>query len=185
MVFDFTANEFVGKWGYCDAAPVDKWSGKRRVDNPTTASAGGASPAQSASTPAPCPQCPAWVSSSFTGNYLPLAAQAEIWSDPKPFKRQSGQLTVQSRFLHQKGTTCRFEVQFNNAGSKPLDENVLVGRPGKVAVSAYDHTIRIKLNPGASYAFGTEVRECPVNWGETKDMTKCASCEPIVYFVAQ
>ncbi len=127
---------------------------------------------------------PPWVLRSAASSYLPLAAQAEIWSDPKLFRRQSGQMTVQSRFLYQKGTTCRFEVQFNNVSNKPLDENVLVGRPGKAAVSQYDHLISIKLKPGASYAFGTEVRECPPNWGETKDMEKCAACEPIVYFTA-
>jgi hypothetical protein len=46
----------------------------------------------------------------------------------------------------------------------------MVGKPGKVAWSQYDHAISIKLNPGTSYAFGTEVRECPLNWGETKEM---------------
>ncbi len=127
---------------------------------------------------------PPWVLRSAASSYLPLAAQAEIWTSPKPFKRKSGQMTVQSRFMFQKGTTCRFEVQFNNVDNKPIDESVLLGRPGKAAVSQYDHLIRIKLNPGASYAFGTEVRECPLNWGETKDMEKCAACEPIVYFAA-
>lgn len=185
LVFDFTSNEFVGKWGYCDDAPADNWSGKRDGKGAPSATAGGAAPAMAVATPAPCPQCPPWVSLSFTGNYLPLSAQADVWSAPKPFKRKSGQMTVQSRFTGQKGTTCKFEVQFNNVGGKPVDENVLLGRPGKVAVSAYDHLIRIKLNPGASYAFGTEVRECPLNWGETKDMAKCAACEPIVYFAAE
>ena len=125
------------------------------------------------------------MSRSFTGSYLPLWHEPGIWSDPKPFNRPSGQMTVQSRFMGQKGTTCNFEVQFNNVGGKPLDERVFLGRPGKVAVSSYDTLIRIKLNPSASYAFGTEVRECPLHLGETKDMTKCAACEPIVYFVAQ
>jgi uncharacterized protein (DUF2147 family) len=184
VVFDFTGDEFVGKWGYCDDSPLDKLSGKRVLDSPLAAGAGGQAAAQSVPYPAPCPECPPWVSRSSSGNYLPLAAQAEVWSNPKPFKRKSGQMTVQSRFMFQKGTTCRFEVQFNNVDNKPIDENVLLGRPGKAAVSQYDHLIRIKLNPGTSYAFGTEVRECPPNWGETKEMEKCAACEPIVYFAA-
>jgi hypothetical protein len=194
FVFEFTANQFVGKWGYCDDIPMDRWLGTRNLastaktqsqESMTAANAGGAVSSQSGSRPAPCPQCPSWVSHSFSGSYLPLSAQANIWSNPKPFNRASGQMTVQSRFTRQKGTTCEFDVQFNNVGSNSIDEGVIVNRPGKAAVSAYDHVIRIRLKPGASYAFGTEVRECPLNWGETKDMTKCASCEPIVYFVDQ
>lgn len=165
-------------WDCAGRAPNQLWA----VVKTGNASAKGATPSPPMTQN--CEQCPPWVSRSSSGNYLPLAAQAEIWSNPKPFKRKSGQMTVQSRFMFQKGTTCRFEVQFNNVDNKPIDENVLLGRPGKAAVSQYDHLIRIKLNPGASYAFGTEVRECPLNWGETKDMEKCAACEPIVYFAA-
>lgn len=179
LVFDFTANEFNGKWGYCDDAPAEKWSGKRDVAN-----TGGAASSTSALNPAPCPDCPPWVSRSFTSNYLPLAAKAETWSDPKPFLRKSGQMTVQSRFMGQHGTTCKFEVQFNNAGAKAMDERIIVARPGKAAVSQYDFPLRAKLTPGTSVAYGTEVRECPLIWGKSQDMTKCASCEPMVYFVA-
>jgi hypothetical protein len=147
--------------------------------------ASGSAAAIAANAASDCPQCPPWVSQSSSGSYLPLAAQAEIWSSPKPFIRPNAQLTVSSRFLYQKGTTCRFEVQFNNVGNKAVDENTLLARPGKVAVSQYDHLIRIKLNPGARYAFATEVLECPLNWGESKDMEKCAACQPVVYFAAQ
>jgi hypothetical protein len=184
LVFEFTANEFIGKWGYCDDTTVEKWSGKRGSESSSASNTGSAAPAQPAPTPSADHSAP-WVARSFTGPYLPLAGKAEIWSNPKPFKVATGQTTVQSRFLYQKGTTCRFEVQFNNVGTKPLNETVMVGKPGKVAWSQYDHAISIKLNPGTSYAFGTEVRECPLNWGETKEMDKCASCEPIVYFSAQ
>lgn len=165
VVFDFSATAFVGKWGYCEDAPADAWSGKRAADGAPKPSAGPSAP---------------FVARSFTGPYLPLAGAADIWSNAKPFKST----TVQSRFTGQKGTTCHFDVQFNNVSAKPIDETVMVGRPGKVAWSQYDHPIRIKLNPGASYAFGTEVRECPLHWGETKDMAKCSSCEPVVYFSA-
>lgn len=164
---------------------VDNTLQTQSKDSLLVANASSASPAKAASDPAPCTDCPPWVSRSSAGSYLPLAAKADIWSNPKPFNRATGQMTVQSRFTRQKGTTCEFDVQFNNVGSKSIDEGIIVNRPGKAAVSAYDHVIRIRLNPGASYAFGTEVRECPLNWGETKDMTKCASCQPIVYFVAQ
>lgn len=126
-----------------------------------------------------------WVARSFTGNYLPLAGQAEVWSNPKPFRSTAGDMTVQSRFMGQKGTTCRFEVQFNNVSAKALDRGVVLSRPGKAAVSQYDTVLRARLAPGASVAYGTEVRECPPTWGETKDMTNCAECEPTVYFVAQ
>lgn len=176
--FDFTANEFNGKWGYCDDAPAEQWAGKRDVVSAPDPQA------RSPLGPAPCPQCPPWVSRSFTGNYLPLAAQAEAWSDPKPFLRKNAQLTVQSRFMGQHGTTCKFEVQFNNVGTRAMDEEIIVAQPGKAAVSQYDSPLRAKLAPGSSVAYGTEVRECPLIWGKSQEMTKCASCEPTVYFVA-
>ena len=180
LVFDLTANEFVGKWGYCDDAPVDKWSGKRDAGNTA-----GAQP-QPAAASSPCAgECPPWVARSFTGTYLPLAGQVETWSDPKPFLRNSGLVTVQSRFMGQQGTTCKFEVQFNNPGSKAVDERIIIARPGKAAVSNYDFPLDAELAPGASVAYGTEVRECPVNWGKTQDMKKCAACDPMVYFIAK
>lgn len=126
-----------------------------------------------------------WVARSFTGNLLPLASRAEVWSNPKLFKAAAGDMTVQSRFMGQKGTTCRFEVQFNNVGPQALDRGIVLSRPGKAEVSRYDTVLRARLAPGASVAYGTEVRECPLNWGETQDLSKCAACEPMVYFVAQ
>ena len=164
IVFDFSANEFSGKWGYCDDAPTEMWSGKRDL---------GA--VQSSSAP--------WVSRSLARNYLPLAALAEAWSEPKPFERPRAQMTIQSRFMGQHGTTCRFEVQFNNVSTKAIDEYIVVARPGKAAVSQYDSPLRAKLAPGGSVAYGTEVRECPAIWGKSMDMMKCSSCEPMVYFV--
>ena len=127
--------------------------------------------------------CP-WVPPSFAGQYLPLAAKAGLWSNPKPFGAQTGKMTVQSRFMSQKGTTCNFEVQFNNVGTTNLDERIIVTRPGKVAVGSNDFPLQARLAPGSSVAYATEVRECALNWGETKEMTKCAACEPTVYFVA-
>lgn len=143
--------------------------------------------ARTATAPAdePCKDCPPWVARSFTGNHLPLAAAAEVWSRPKPFKTRSGQLTVQSRFMGQQGTTCRFEVQFNNVGSQPLDERLLIGRPDKEAVGGNDFPLSARLAPGTHVAYATEVRQCPLNWGETKDMDKCVACEPQVYFLAR
>lgn len=178
LVFDFTDNEFVGKWGYCDDAPAEKWTGKRDAG-----SAPGAEP-QSAAASSPCTgECPPWVASSFSGTYLPLAGQVETWSDAKLFVRRSGPITVQSRFMGQHGTTCKFEVQFNNIGTKAIDESLIIARPGKAEVSQYDMPLRAKLAPGASVAYGTEVRECPLIWGKSQDMTKCAACEPMVYFI--
>jgi hypothetical protein len=153
---------------------------------PEVAAASGASAVgERQASPDNCPNCPPWVARSFTGNYLPLAAQAEIWSEPKRFKGVDHQLTVQSRFMGQKGTTCRFEVQFNNVLDKPIDEKIVLSRHEKAAVSQYDTVLRAKLQPRTSKAYGTEVRECPLNWGETKAMDKCAECAPIVYFWAQ
>ena len=128
-------------------------------------------------------ECPPWVASSFSGTYLPLAGQVETWSDAKLFVRRSGPITVQSRFMGQHGTTCKFEVQFNNIGTKAIDESLIIARPGKAEVSQYDMPLRAKLAPGASVAYGTEVRECPLIWGKSQDMTKCAACEPMVYFI--
>lgn len=185
IIFDFTANEFTGKWGRCDETPADNWSGKRDLGNTAESQSQESQAAANAGlSPAPCPECPAWVSRSFESNYLPLAAQAETWSDPKLFVLESGQMTVQSRFMGQHGTTCKFEVQFNNAGANAMDERIIVARPGKSAVGNNDFTLRAQLAPGTSVAYGTEVRECPLKMGKSQDMTKCASCEPVVYFVA-
>ena len=128
---------------------------------------------------------PAWLVRSFSGTLLPLAEKAEIWSQPKPFAASTGRMTVQSRFMGQHGTTCKFEVQFNNVDTKPLDEKIIVARPGKAAVGSNDFPLKAKLAPGAFVAYGTEVRECPPIWGKSKDMAKCVSCAPQVYFVAQ
>lgn len=178
--FDFTANEFVGRWSYCDDAPAAQWSGKRVI-----ADADGTAAAPPAAGLTPCPGCPPWVARSFfTANFLPLWPQAEVWSDPKPFSRNSAQFTVQSRFMEQHGTTCKFEVQFNNVGAKAVDESFVIARPGKAAVGNNDAPLRAKLAPGAFVAYATEVRECPLIWGKSKDMAKCAACEPMVYFVA-
>lgn len=166
MDFEFTGDKFTGKWGYCNDALAEQWSGVRVVEKVA------------------CTQCPAWVAQSLNGSLLPLASEADSWSDAKPFNRKSGPLTVQSRFKGQKGTTCNFDVQFNNTGSSPIDERVLVARPDKAAVGTNDQLVSIKLSPGTSYAFGTEIRQCPLNWGETKEMKKCAECEPTVYFLA-
>ncbi|MBQ0932086.1 WD40 repeat domain-containing protein [Ideonella alba] len=145
----------------------------------------GAAGAQQAQAEAPCKECPPWVARSFTANHLPLAATAEVWSRPKPFQASSGPMTVQSRFMGQQGTTCRFEVQFNNPGPKPLDERLLIARPDKAAVGGNDFPLTARLAPGTHVAYATEVRQCPLNWGETKDMDKCAACEPQVYFLAR
>ncbi len=164
---------------------VDNTLWTRAQPDIAVASGAATSPTKPHDSAVGCSNCPPWVSQSFKGNYLPLAAQAEIWSDPKPFKGVDDRLSVQSRFMGQKGTTCRFEVQFNNVLDKAIDEQIVLSRPGKAAVSKYDTVLRAKLKPRTSVAFGTELRECPLNWGETKDMEKCAACEPTVYFYAQ
>jgi hypothetical protein len=178
FVFDFSADAFTGKWSYCDDAPADTWSGKR--DGSSTAAA---QPAPASSRCAG--ECPPWVARSLTGTYLPLAGQVDTWSDAKPFQRKSGLVIVQSRFMGQQGTTCKFEVYFSNPGSKPVNESIIIARPGKAAVSQYDFSLDAELAPGTNVTYGTEVRECPVNWGKTQDMTKCAACEPMVYFIAK
>lgn len=124
-----------------------------------------------------------WVQHSKTGPYLVLADKADVWSDPKPFGPIAGQMTVQSKFVRHFGTTCEFHVQFNNVGSKPVDVYTKLDGADKVAAVSTDHLTRVKLNPGANVAYGMEMRECPLQWGESKDMNKCASCEPILYYV--
>jgi len=124
-----------------------------------------------------------WVQQSKTGPYLGLAEKADVWSDPKPFSARTGQLTVQSKFVRQLGTTCEYHVQFNNVGSSKIDESVQLNGADKAAFTSNDGLTRVQLNPGASVAYGMEMRECPLQWGESKDMAKCASCQPILFFL--
>ena len=123
-----------------------------------------------------------WSEKTKTGYTLPLAKVAGEWSEVKTFNTTAGPVGVQSKFIRQKGTTCDFEVQFTNNGTNPIDENVSLTSNQKDKVYSHRFT-RVKVPAGKSLYWEMEKRECPVNWGETKEMNKCAECAPMLVFL--
>ncbi|RYZ83886.1 MAG: hypothetical protein EOP04_19075 [Proteobacteria bacterium] len=100
----------------------------------------------------------------------------------KTFGTTSGPVGVQSKFLYQKGTTCNFEVKFTNAGAKTISERVSL--QSKLNEKVYSHRFTdVSVEPGKAVWYEMEKRECPLKWGESKDMNICASCAPALVFL--
>lgn len=135
-----------------------------------------------------------WAAKSMSGPYLPLAKEADVWSQMKMFKAGDAEIGVQSKFIEQQGTTCTFEVKFTNNGSNQISQRVSLTRDtlgqysdrhtesGKEGVYAHNIT-NVSVNPGKAVWYEMEKRECPLKWGTSKDMAKCASCSPALVFV--
>lgn len=135
-----------------------------------------------------------WAAKTMTGPYLPLAKEAGVWSETKKFAIDGGEVGVQSKFVEQQGTTCTFEVKFINNGTTQIGQRVSLSRHnigqgydhhnegGKEGIYAHRMT-PVSVEPGKAVWYEMEKRECPLNWGTTKEMTKCAACSPALVFV--
>lgn len=135
-----------------------------------------------------------WATKTKSGPYLPLAKQADVWSDMKTFNMNGGQVGVQSKFIQQQGTTCTFEVKFTNNGTTTLAQGVSLSRhnigqgydrhteDGKEGIYAHRVT-NVSVAPGKAVWYEMEKRECPLKWGTTKDMVNCAACSPALVFI--
>lgn len=122
-----------------------------------------------------------WVNNSKTGSYLILADKADTLSAPRVYKTQMGQdLSVQSNFIMQFGTTCIYEVTFANKSNSQLKERVMIGRENTGAV--FDHRLSyLDLPVGHQATYKMEQRECEHDiWGESKEMQNCGSCKPVL-----
>lgn len=135
-----------------------------------------------------------WSAKTMTGPFLPLAKQADVWSEMKTFNMNGGQVGVQSKFIEQQGTTCTFEVKFTNNGTTTLSQGVSLSRDnlgqgydrhtvdGKEGVYAHSVT-NVTVAPGKAVWYEMEKRECPLKWGTSKEMAKCAECSPALVFI--
>lgn len=118
-----------------------------------------------------------WVDASKKESHLPLAAKADEWSEKKVMTTKSGgMLGVRSQFVKQHGTTCHYNVEFSNDGKVDIRGTAGLSRDWKREV--YSHNSgRLNLKPGEKVAYNDlEARECPLQWGTTKEMGVCASC---------
>lgn len=135
-----------------------------------------------------------WATKTMSGPFLPLAKEADVWSEMKTFNSSNGSIGVQSKFKEQQGTTCTFEVKFTNNGTQPFNQGVALSRDtlgqyydrhtedGKEGVYAHRMT-NVSVAPGKAVWYEMEKRECPLKWGTTKEMAKCAECSPALVFV--
>lgn len=118
-----------------------------------------------------------WVEASKKESHLPLAAKADEWSEKKVMAtKNGGSLGIRSQFVKQHGTTCHYNVEFSNEGQTEIRGTAGLSRDWKREV--YSHNSgRLNLKPGQKTAYNDlEARECPLQWGTTKDMAVCASC---------
>lgn len=118
-----------------------------------------------------------WVDASKKESHLPLAAKADEWSDKKVMNTQKGGvLGIRSQFVKQHGTTCHYNVEFSNEGTVEIRGTAGLSRDWKREV--YSHNSgRLNLKPGEKVSYNDlEARECPLQWGTTKEMAVCASC---------
>lgn len=135
-----------------------------------------------------------WSTKTMSGPFLPLATEADVWSQTKTFNINGRQIGVQSKFKHQEGTTCYFDVKFVNNGTENFRQGASLSRhnlgqgydrhtvDGKEGVYAHRVTT-VNVAPGRAVWYEMEKRECPLKWGTSKDMTKCAECSPALVFV--
>lgn len=135
-----------------------------------------------------------WSAKTMTGPFLPLAKKADEWSETKNFKVNDRQIGVQSKFIEQQGTTCTFEVKFINNGKENFNQGVSLSRDnlgqgydhhnvdGKEGVYAHRVT-SVSVAPGKAVWYEMEKRECPLKWGTSKEMDKCAACSPALIFI--
>lgn len=123
-----------------------------------------------------------WVQESKQGIRLPLAAEANKWSEAKAFKSPKGaSVDVKSKFVKHYGTTCVYDVEAKNTGTSKANETFAVGKPD--ALNIYDvNSGGMYLEPGQSKAWGLELRECSLHWGDSFDPNACASCGPTFYW---
>lgn len=124
-----------------------------------------------------------WVEQSKANIQLPLAANADEWSEAKDFATATGPVTVRSKFLKQQGTTCHFDVEFKNNGTQAVNETAGILASHQNTVYSHNNA-NVKLPPGKGMVIELEGRECPLNWGTSKDLnTGCAACMLRVAFV--
>ena len=135
-----------------------------------------------------------WVSKTMSGPFLPLAKEADVWSETKTFTMNGGPVGVQSKFLNQQGTTCTFEVKFINNGTTTLAQGVTLsssefgkdndGKRYEDQEKIYSHRVTsVSVAPGKAVWYEMEKRECPLKWGTSKEMAKCAECSPALVFI--
>lgn len=135
-----------------------------------------------------------WVAKTKEAHLLPLAKEADVWSETKTFNMNGGPVGVQSKFLEQQGTTCTFEVKFINNGTTTLSQGVALvsselgknndGKRPEDQEKVYTHRVTdVTVNPGKAVWYEMEKRECPLKWGTSKEMAKCAECAPALVFI--
>jgi hypothetical protein len=136
-----------------------------------------------------------WTAESAKGPYLPLATEADKWSQTKTFNAGALQVGVQSQFIEQQGTTCTFNVKFINNGTQTVKQGVSLSRDtlgqyydrnqeGSSKEGVYSHRVTwMEVEPGKAVWYEMEKRECPLKWGTTKEMVNCAACAPVLVFV--
>lgn len=116
---------------------------------------------------------------------LVLAAEADIWGEPQKINLTGGGIIqLRTKFLKHYGTTCVFEVEFTNLGTKPVKETCQMVSNNSSGM--YTHWASdIRLAPGEIAVYQMEKRECKINMKKSKqkDITKCAACAPAMYFL--
>lgn len=116
---------------------------------------------------------------------LVLAAEADVWGEPQKINLTGGgTIQLRTKFLKHYVTTCVFEVEFTNLGTKPVKETCQMVSNNSSGM--YTHWASdIRLAPGEIAVYQMEKRECKINMKKSKqkDITKCAACAPAMYFL--
>ncbi len=116
---------------------------------------------------------------------LLLAAEADVWGEPQKINLTGGgTIQLRTKFLKHYGTTCVFEVEFTNVGTKPVKETCQMVSNNSSGM--YTHWASdIRLAPGEVAVYQMEKRECKINMKKSKqkDIAKCAACAPAMYFL--
>ncbi len=73
-------------------------------------------------------------------------------------------------------------MEFTNKGAQEANESVTLG--STLVKAVYGHRLTpVHLQPNASATYEMERRECPLHFGESKEMKDCAECDPILIFL--
>lgn len=127
----------------------------------------------------------AFFATTASAQKLVLATEADVWGAPQAINLNSGgKVQLRTMFIKHYGTTCVFKIEISNIGTTAINETVQLTSNNSSGM--YTHwATDIKIKPGEIYTYEMERRECAVNMSKKKqkDITKCAACAPIIYFL--
>lgn len=116
---------------------------------------------------------------------LKLPTAADAWGEPFTIVAPNGsKLEVRVFLTQHKGTTCMYDIEFNNLGPYPIHEQATLTVEGAVELQ-YHRLSTISLNVNQKGIWPMEKRECAINLSKKKekDSKKCSECSTVLYWL--